>query len=245
MKSSNELKPSPKSFLFIGPPGGGKTTLALTIPGPVHITDIDMNIDGPVRVLRQRNPKFEFFVDQIPLADDGKPVPVEQQWDRLLRVIQVPIKDPNIKVLVIDGLSTINHIIIQYVLSQNKKSNMERQDWIPFRNEVLRLIAMLRNSGKTTAILCHEEWKSREEKGQEIVIKRTPAMDSKLKDYFGGFFTDMIRCCGRPAPLGKTDFFAQCTPTSTDELKNSVGIAKEINVTEKGFAALNEYYKLV
>jgi hypothetical protein len=130
------------------------------------------------------------------------------------------------------------------VLAKAGDTKMERQHWIPFRQEIIRVITMLRNSNKTSIILCHEEFKTKEEKGQELIIKRTPAMDTKIKDYFGGFFTDMYRCSSSPGPQGKTKFFVNTKATTSDELKSSCGMPSEIEVTDKGFAALNQYLKL-
>lgn len=243
MPSFNKATPlrnQPLSLLLIGPPGGGKTTLMLQFPLP-GVIDVDMNMQGPVSRLAKLNPDFAFEYDTVPLDDKGAQVPLHLQLDRLHLILDAMIASPKVKTVGLDGLTAINHIAINHVLFKSGKAEMERSLWIPFRQEIMRIITKLKNCGKTSILLCHEEFKTKEDKGVETIIKRSPAMDSKIKDYFAGFFTDMYRCQQLPAPGNTSKFILTTRPSGVDELKTSCGMPAEVDVTKLGYQALLPY----
>ena len=129
MKTSTPTSPKPPdplSILEIGPPGGGKTTLALLFPS-ICVLDCDENLDGPEKFIRTKQPTFAYGYERIRYSDDDKPLDMHKCYDRLMdKILQVK-NDPNIKTVIVDSLTSVNEFVIQSIL-QGKRSEMEARD---------------------------------------------------------------------------------------------------------------------
>lgn len=165
MKSSTGYTPTlPKSLLFIGSPGSGKTTFALQLP-KVYAIDCDDNLGGPVRHLRSTSFKGVFKYDS-PFTDAaGKPLARELQFNRVIDLISEAVSDPDVETVVIDSLSTLIEMMFYHILKiQNKTlakdfksvdKKFEFEDWAAFGNLLRRLIFELKASGKRFIITAH------------------------------------------------------------------------------------------
>lgn len=164
MKSSTTYTPTlPKSLLFIGSPGSGKTTFALQLP-KVYLIDCDDNLGGPVRHLSlTKKPNFLY---DTPFTDaTGKPLPRELQFNRVIDLIDEAVKHPDVETIVIDSLSTLIEMMFYHILKIQNKSlakdfktvdkKFEFEDWAAFGNLLRRLIFELKASGKRFIITAH------------------------------------------------------------------------------------------
>jgi len=246
MKISTPETPKPRSklsILLIGPPGGGKTSLALQFPN-VYVLDCDMNLDGPERWVRTVNPNLKYFYDSVRLDDEGKEIPLELCADRMFTLLQKASLDPVIQTIFIDGMTYLNEMLIAKTMDvQSRIDEMMRQDWIPFRRYMLKVLMHLRTVAKTTIVSCHEDILMMDSKSGPVVTKYRPSLSSKIRDYFGGLFTDIWRCTasqpvgGRPQP-----FKIQVVSSGLSDCKNSVGFPNaDMNAT---WEELNKYLKL-
>ena len=226
MKSSKDYQRSPMALLLIGPPGGGKTALALQFPG-VYIADCDMNLDGPKRYLKSKGKESEFFYNSITIDDNGVEVDPEKRWNRLIQCCFTAVKDPQVKTVVIDSLTMVNEHLIRHTMNTQKVSEMRIQDWRPFRSDLMKLISAVRLTKKDSIFVAHAEIHYDK---QGAIDRFGVSVSSRLADIIAYLFTDCWRCEVKPGPANKPKAVLRTQPEGRWEfLKNSLGLPPDID----------------
>lgn len=247
--SSTTPAPStPPAILLIGPPGGGKTALALQFPS-VYLADIDQNMQGPINLMQKLKPGFEFYFDRIGYKDDGTPRLLEDQFEHLKTCCYKAANDPAVKTIVVDGVTHLDEILRHKCMKDGGKKEMDISLWGPFRRELNTFIMKLRGMGKTLVVLCHEEYVERaksDKSPEKILDRRRPLVSTKIVDAFSGYFTDVFRCYSTLGIGNKPEFCIDISPTQYDALKNSYRLHGTIKVgfEESAWAKVNQMLKL-
>jgi hypothetical protein len=226
MKLVSEPTKTPYSILLIGPPGGRKTTLALQFPN-VGYVNLDLNESGPTKKLKELGLLQPFFMQTVTLDDDGnKIIDADARFQRFATGLDLMIAEPKISTIVIDSLTTLDDILYGKVKKQMSRAHLlELQDWRLFRQYLVGTINIVRNSGKNSIFLCHEEIVTDKQGSVDAYV---PAVSTKIRDYFGGFFTDIWRSEVRPGAMGKEKQILRTVSTTRSELKNAWSLPSEI-----------------
>lgn len=208
----------------------------------LYVANCDLNLTGPERFIRQRDPTLSYSYDDIPLKDDGAQRPVNECLQHLFDCLTKAAQDPTIKTIAIDSLTHVNEYVIQHILRLGGRKDMEIRDWISFKSRFLELLfSYSRNSGKTVIMTVHES--IIEEVDPKNVMKKNvigyqPSISGGITDYFGAFFTDVWRCTidrvGQ-TPTNPLGLEARLTTArnSKSDLKNSLGLPPEMKADYK------------
>jgi len=239
----------------MGPPASFKTTLMLQFPD-IHVLDCDRNLDGPIAFIKKNLlPNFSFTFDPIRYTEDGKPVPIEDCYNRIVDILKrfkSVLEYQARKAVGLDSLSHVNEFLIRHVLRLQDKSKrageMEARDWSPFKSYAYQLLlGALEETGKTVICVCHEQKiygkADKDNMMNPPVEAYEPMFQGKIGETLGGYFTDVWRMEVRPAPQGRVESILQTMPTTrVAMLKNTVGMPAELNVTA-GFKVIEPYIK--
>lgn len=241
MKLSTPQEPTKDflSLLLIGPPGGGKTTLALQFPD-LLVIDCDSNLKGPETFLRKGVgkqppllPNLTFAKETVNYTDEGKEVEPAERFDRLLKVLRAA-RDSQFKTVVVDGLTMVGEFVkFRIYKEQHRDMSMEARDWDKYKAYMWTMVVrLLKNLGRDTILTCHETILTKVNPKDfmiEEVIGFRPTVQGGIADYFSGFFTDAWRLTSGVGPLQRLEITMEtCKTIKSPHLKNSVGLPPEL-----------------
>lgn len=232
MKSITTIDPNEQFGLLIqGAPKTGKTELACLFPKP-WIANADANLGGFARRCRDQTFLSDMCYSDVMRDDAGRPIDdAEKVWIRFLKENDEAVKNPNIRTIVYDSMSTMAQVACAFIMvdrvkrtGKGTKDQMEIQDWMTSQNLWKTIIMRMRSAGKLFVVLCHEEPAKDEISGG--ITKWFPNVPgAKLQAAFSGFFSDVWRTEieeTKKDGVTKTNYLVRTRPTSRLDLGGSV-----------------------
>jgi len=218
------------SILLIGPPGGGKTPLALQFPNP-GVIDCDGNLSGPMRWLMKQGLYKPFKFAKASQKEDGSPIELPLVWQNIKDRTDELLKDTEIDTILLDSLTYCDSAIYEHTCRTQGLKELSGFNWQPYKRELHNYISKVRASGKTLIITCHEKIEY-DSKGN--IEKYIPSISTGIAAYFGYFFSDIWRCTLEDSGGGVIQQKVRTAGTAQFDAKNSLLFGKElINPTWK------------
>jgi AAA domain-containing protein len=216
-------------LLLQGPSGAGKTTLACQFPKP-YIVDIDVNLGGSLRFLKEKGLQLPVGFDVIDRDKDGKPLDIKQRYLRLNECLLSAQIDPNIETIVLDSGTTLADVLIAEILRQQGKNAVAdfkdgRQFWGFFAILGRQFMATLTAMRKHIVLVVHEKILTSAD--GSVVYPVKVAWPGQVGQNIGIFFTNVWRAEVQAVPVGmQTNYKWQIRtmPEFRYELKNSLGL---------------------
>lgn len=221
------------AILCVGEPKSGKTRLAMSFPDP-GIIDCDGNLSSAVRVSAGK----KFFFAQPFASEDGKSIPEAERWLRAEKEIKEMLVSPDVKTIVIDGLSNLCRWGLVYAEDQLAKSgiNIKKEylaKYAAFIPLLSNLVTLIRIGGKYVVVNVHQVLEKEELSGR---IKYKFDIPGRLADNIGGQFTDVIAMDSMPDPGSKfgAKYVIRTKPTGYHpNLGTSTDLDPAIDITGK------------
>lgn len=251
---SSPKKIDPKVFLFIGPPGGRKTTLAMQFPN-ICFFDCDGNLDGPRLALTKlmgHEPTFGYYSAFLNSA--GEKVESSDMFDNLIDQmddLKPKVQEYGIKFICVDGLRIVGELIKQKVMKKKNKDMMETRDWDPYKSAFIKLVVVkAKDMGVHAIFTCHErelwEKSASGDMMKQVLVGYEPLLNGGIQDAFAGFFTDVWRITTTAAPGGASEQTITTMPDGFSKyLKSSVGLPGTLTIpdTDLAWPILEPYMK--
>jgi hypothetical protein len=211
-------------LLLQGSSGAGKTSCACQFPKP-YVIDIDVNLGGTLRFLKERNLALPVGYDVLDKDENGVDVPLPLRYQRLSKCFAEAQKNDAIETIIIDSGTTLAPVMIAEVLRQQGKSEMTKREWGFFATLGQHFMATLSVMRKHIVLIAHE--KTVTDANGSIVYPVKVAWPGQVGQNIGVFFTNVWRCEVQATASGmQTNYKWQIRtmPEYKYELKNTLGL---------------------
>lgn len=213
--------------LIQGESGASKTTTALQFPG-VWVIDCDLNLGGPLRWLKANGKTLPIGYDTIDKDDEGKLVPENLRWQRMLTVLAELGKKAHtigLRTIVFDSMSKMNDYNKAHVLRTNptKSGGFEQTSWGFFYSNWIQLVGLVTAQPVNCVFTAHDKVDKDELDGStKIMLNTQGQFQSVAKSMFTDVWHAEVKAEGMP-PVYKR-VLRTCPDYKHEGLKNSFSL---------------------
>lgn len=214
-------------LLLQGDPKSGKSTMACQFPG-AYVIDVDVNLSGPIRRMRELNMKLPLGYDVLDKDDKGVDIPMPLRYTRFRTLMAEAKKNDEIKTIVIDSATSFVDVLSAETRRLQPALKDERQFFGFFFNYGKAFMDELKNVRKHIILICHE--KLEKDAAGSVILPYRIAWPGQLGLILPAFFTDAWRCEVKeiPSGLNKTyQWLVKTMPNYQYKLGNSLGLPAE------------------
>lgn len=219
-------------LLLQGPPKSGKTVLACKFPG-AYIIDIDRNLGGVLRYLRDNNLPMPVGYDHVDRDENDALIPLPLRYARLAKLLLAAQENPLVQTIILDSGTTLSDVLIAEALRGQGKATVAdfkdgRQFWGHFAVLGKGFMAALSQMRKHIVLICHEKT-NKSEKG-DVVYPIQIYWPGQVGEILGCFFTNVWRCEATAIPSGVNFTYkhiVRTTMTNKYNLGNTLGLPAE------------------
>lgn len=183
------------AILLVGGAGVGKTTLGMRLTSGVYVFVADLNFKSGLDYLKKVKEESNIVgFDTASPDENGKPVPVLSQYQRMLDKLTAAIADPVVKTILLDSTTFVEDIIKAKICGATNASLIKLTGFDQWGSLVLAwksLVMQLRQSGKLFIMTAHEQ---KEQDESDKIYKYQIAVDGSIRAKFPAMFSDVWRC---------------------------------------------------
>lgn len=259
MNSILDLPQLPDSFLLIGTPGAGKTTLAIQLAiaqnKTLGIIDFDHNLAGPVRHLKSISADLSKIKVSDPYTTkDGKPLDRFERFERAMECLDEFIADPSINFILVDSATSLVEFVFDKIrkeaVSGNRKNPprlgdnrkvldgpLQMEDWGTFFGVMKKIVFDLKGSGKTIGMTCHVRPDKDEMLGITQYFISIPGQTSTI---ISGWFSEAWLCEAVTEGLGSAMKTVRKIRTVGDRNSQPLGLKTSCSLPAETKIDINE-----
>lgn len=221
MKTHNDVKEEGLAVLIIGASGTGKSTTALRFPKPGVIVAGD-NIRNAMKM----NPGVQFKYDDYDTDKDGKPLPMDKRWERVVELTGEMLADPDVQTVVYDNGTRIGEALALHLgrmaLTEfemlGKWRLPKKTGWTPLSMEMGQMLMNVKASKKHLVMTIHARFREDElDKVLDIRPFIPGALGFNLQSFFNEYWMTVLDHTKTPPAYMLTS-----KPTQRIELKSSL-----------------------
>jgi hypothetical protein len=216
----------PVTLLLKGEPGTGKTYKSVCFPSPA-LFSFDMNLVG----LRKHSKEILDDLQVVNPRTDlvGARVAPTLVWDTFVLKLERVLRDPSIKTIIIDSLTTMGDCLMNKVIGTNSPTkSITQQDWGDFGRYLSWLgenLMCAPDLDKHVVMIAHEQL-DKNELTQEV--KHYLNIGGRMKTSYDLYFTDCWRCLVKQTGSGVAYYVRTCT-SATANAKCSFNLPVEFD----------------